>query len=221
MPGVSYLDSGHRAMARHLLFAAVVFAVLAMSGSAYAQTCAPGYSPPFQTGGSVFGYLASQWSALFGGKVDVQNGNACSLTTQQLNVSITNCNPSTGGSIATNASGFLYCAPLNSNSLTQSVQYLAPSSGDTVAVVSAQANVLALHLTPAAELSSLTVNVPLGSFDAQWIEIASTQTIDSLTIVGTGGALIAGSGAGPMMLTANGGISFRFRVLTSTWFRRY
>lgn len=206
---------------RLFLAALLAVLVLVLSGSAHAQTCAPGYSPPFQTGGSVFGYLASQWSAFFGGKVDVQNGNACSLTTQQLNVSIANCNPATGGSIATNASGFLYCAPTNPNGLTQSVQYLTPSSGDTVAVASAQANVLALHLTPVAALSSLTVDIPTGSFDAQWIEIASTQTIASLTIVGTGGALIAGSGAGPMVLVANGGISFRYRTLTSTWFRRY
>lgn len=63
---------------RFLLCLALI--LLSVGARAQAPTCSSNYAPPFLTGGSMFGYLAPQWSAFFGGKADINGGSLCSPT---------------------------------------------------------------------------------------------------------------------------------------------
>ena len=56
-----------------------------------------------------------------------------------------------------------------------------PANGATVAI---PANVSTVQLVPASPLASLTVTLPAGAFDGQWIYLTSTQTIAALTLTG-------------------------------------
>lgn len=61
---------------------AILAALVAWCASAFAQApvCPANYQPPFATGGSVFGFLAQQWAAFFGGKADINGGQLCTPT---------------------------------------------------------------------------------------------------------------------------------------------
>lgn len=60
-------------MRRVLLPVAALLAALALSPTAHAA-CPTQATPQFNTGGSVFGRIASQWNAYFGAKVDLTGG---------------------------------------------------------------------------------------------------------------------------------------------------
>ena len=61
-----------------LLLSALLLAPL--HAQAQSPACPANYQPPFVTGGSLFGFLAQQWAAFFGGKVDVNGGVLCNPT---------------------------------------------------------------------------------------------------------------------------------------------
>ena len=66
-----------------LVAASVYVGTLAPPGSSLAQTnpCpVVGSTPQFTAGGNVFGRIAAQWNAYFGGKVDINNGILCNPT---------------------------------------------------------------------------------------------------------------------------------------------
>lgn len=63
--------------------------------------------------------------------------------------------------------------------------------------------------------TSMTVTLPTAAYDQQILEISTTTAITSFAM--TGGT-VSGS---PSSLSANTGISFRYRSATTTWYRRY
>ena len=93
--------------------------------------------------------------------------------------------------------------------------YTQPTSGSTVVMA---INTTAQLLDPAAEIATLTVTLPGVPGDGQVVEISSTQIIDALTVNASGATVIGG---GPMILSANGGVSWRYRASNTTWYRRY
>ncbi len=62
-------------------YALAALLVLLAASPAGAQTCpATNSTPQFTAGGNVFGRLAAQWNAYFGGKADANNGTLCNPT---------------------------------------------------------------------------------------------------------------------------------------------
>jgi hypothetical protein len=101
---------------------------------------------------------------------------------------------------------------LNDNSV---IQYSAPLTGSTVAV-SGTGDSVWLVLTPASNIATLTVQLPLvdGCVANQEILILTTRTISSLTI-NLNGAL--GSGI-PSGLVAGSALRLRFEPVLKTWY---
>jgi hypothetical protein len=93
--------------------------------------------------------------------------------------------------------------------------YQQPASGATL---TAPAFLAAYVVDPAASLATLTVVTPPGANDGQLFEISTTQTITSLTVSPASGQTVKG---GSLMLTANGGIGWRYVAATNTWYRRF
>ena len=93
--------------------------------------------------------------------------------------------------------------------------YQQPSSGATL---TAPAFLGAYVLDPGAALAALTVILPPTANDGQVFELSTTQAITALTVDPAAGQSVIG---GNVLLTANGGISWRYRSADNTWYRRY
>jgi hypothetical protein len=89
----------------------------------------------------------------------------------------------------------------------QSIQYVTAGTTVTVGVGT---QVLELNGP-----TSMTVTLPSAPYDTQILEISTTTAITSFAM--TGGT-VSGS---PSSLSANTGISFRYRAANTTWYRRY
>lgn len=94
--------------------------------------------------------------------------------------------------------------------------YAAPTTGSTL---TASAGLGAYILDPATEIATLTVVAPPVAADGQVFELATTNTIDALDMSPAAGQTVFGGAA--QYLSANGGMSWRFRSANSTWYRRY
>lgn len=94
--------------------------------------------------------------------------------------------------------------------------YQQPLTGATL---TATQHLGAFIIDPAGAIATLTVVAPTLAIDGQVFEISTTQTITALTITPAFGQTV--KGGGPMMLTANGGVSWRYRSADDTWYRRY
>ncbi len=92
--------------------------------------------------------------------------------------------------------------------------YQVPSTGFTITIAS---GIAFLNLAPAGTLLAGTINMPAVPVDGQVIEIASTQTITTLTVSGNGSTILNA----PTTITAGTGFSYRYRATGTTWYRRY
>ena len=90
----------------------------------------------------------------------------------------------------------------------------SPISGATLTPTTVQQG---YSLTPAGTIATLTVALPGIPQDGQTFDIETTQTITALTVT----SLQSIDGGGPFMLTAHGGVSFRYNTATTTWYRRW
>jgi hypothetical protein len=90
----------------------------------------------------------------------------------------------------------------------------SPISGVTLTPTTVQQG---YTLTPAGTLASLTVALPGIPQDGQTFDIETTQTISSLTVT----SLQSIDGGGPFLLSAHGGVSYRYNAATTTWYRRW
>jgi hypothetical protein len=97
-----------------------------------------------------------------------------------------------------------------------SVNYVVPTEAGSV-VVSAEQFVYTL--VPATGLAVLAIVLPPSPIDEQVFELSTTQTIDDLTVTAPASATVLGGG--PFVLAANGGVSWRYRLSDTTWYRRY
>lgn len=93
--------------------------------------------------------------------------------------------------------------------------YQQPTSGATL---TAAAFLGAYVVDPAGTVAALTVVTPPSANDGQLFEISSTHTITALTVSPAAGQTVSG---GSLMLTANGGAGWRYRVANNTWYRRF
>ncbi len=92
--------------------------------------------------------------------------------------------------------------------------YQTPTTGFTITIAS---GIAFLNLNPAGSLLAGTINMPAVPVDGQVIEIASTQTITTLTVSGNGSTILNA----PTTITAGTGFSYRYRATGTTWYRRY
>ena len=74
-----------------------------------------------------------------------------------------------------------------------------------------------LLLTPAAGLAAGTVTLPTSPSDGFEQGIASTQTVNTLTVLPASGQTIVGAAALP--LTAGVRLTYRYYAATSTWYK--
>lgn len=99
--------------------------------------------------------------------------------------------------------------------LEQTVSHQVPTTGATL---TATEGLGCYELEPAATIATLTIVAPPSADDREIFEITTTATITALTVSPAAGQTVKG---GSLMLTANGGIAFRFRAADSTWRRRW
>lgn len=93
--------------------------------------------------------------------------------------------------------------------------YYVPTTGSTI---TAGAGLFAAVSEPANPLDSLNLVLPPLPLDGQVFEFSTTQTITALNVTGGTGETVLG---GSQMLTANGGVSWRYCAATTKWYRRY
>lgn len=93
--------------------------------------------------------------------------------------------------------------------------YSAPISGATVTMAQGDQRVI---IDPAGAIAALTVTLPSAPQDGNTVEMMTSQAITALTVNAPGGASVNG---GAFMLTANGGASWLYRSVNTTWYRRY
>ena len=93
--------------------------------------------------------------------------------------------------------------------------FVQPASGATL---TAPAFLGAYVLDPAGTLAALTIVLPPTANDGQVFEVSTTQAVTALTVGPAAGQSVRG---GSVMLTAGGGVSWRYRGADSTWYRRY
>ena len=92
--------------------------------------------------------------------------------------------------------------------------YVNPLTGATLVAVQGLGSFI---IDPAGELAQVTVTVPPYPSDGQIFGISTTKVIDALTVNAPVGQLLVGGG--PFMLSADGGISFRYVAAQNTWYR--
>ncbi len=95
-----------------------------------------------------------------------------------------------------------------------SVSYQVPTTGFTITIAN---NITSLNIDPAGTLATGTINLPATPVDGQIIEVATTQTVTALTIAAAGKTL----NNAPTTLVAGSGFSYRYRLSSTTWYRRY
>ncbi len=95
--------------------------------------------------------------------------------------------------------------------------YVSPVSGATIVATLGQG---AFEIELGAPIAVLHLVLPPGAVEGQVFEIATTQDIDNLDAIGAGIDNMAGTSGTVGVLAANGGASWRYRLLNSTWYRR-
>ena len=100
--------------------------------------------------------------------------------------------------------------------LSPSYQLVTPATGNTI---TATAGLGAFIIDPAGELATLNMVLPPAPVDGQVFEASTVQTLDALTVTAPAGATVLGGG--PLILTANRGISWRYHAANTTWYRRF
>ncbi len=94
--------------------------------------------------------------------------------------------------------------------------YIRPTSGNTITATSGQDTFV---VDPVAELGSLHVVLPPTPRNGQIFEVSSTKTIDAFNVLPGSGETVLGPG--PFILSANGGVAWRYLVANTTWYRRF
>ena len=89
----------------------------------------------------------------------------------------------------------------------------------TGATLTAPFQLGAYVIDPAGTLATLTVVAPPEAIDGQLFELSTTQAITSLTVEPNAGQGLLGGG--PLLLTANSGMGWRYVIAEATWFRRF
>ncbi len=92
--------------------------------------------------------------------------------------------------------------------------FQVPSTGFTITIAN---NTEFLNLDPAGTLLAGTINLPAAPIDGQIIEVASTQTVTTLTVSGNGNTIKNA----PTTIIAGTGFSYRYHLANTTWYRRY
>jgi hypothetical protein len=96
-----------------------------------------------------------------------------------------------------------------------SYTFVRPLTGATL---SATPGLGAFLIEPAGTLAVLNVVLPPTPGTAQVFEISSSQAITAVNVTAPGGATVNGSG---QLLTAGGGMSWRYNASDTTWYRRF
>jgi hypothetical protein len=78
--------------------------------------------------------------------------------------------------------------------------------------------IFVLTLNPAGTLATGTIKTPANPLDGQPLEVASTQTITSLTFSPSGTQTVKNA---PTTLVAGTGFAYYYNLKTTTWYRRY
>lgn len=94
------------------------------------------------------------------------------------------------------------------------VIYTTPGTGSTLESDIGQG---AWVLSPPGLIASLTIIAPPGTIEGQRFRVTTTEDIDSLTVTAPDGQTLLGGNVG--VLAANGGVEWRFRLATLTWYR--
>lgn len=119
--------------------------------------------------------------------------------------------------IAVVRNGVTYKIPPTNLPTSGSYVYAAPLTGVTLTAVAGQG---AYVLNPAGAIAALTIVMPPSAADAQVFEVSTTQTITSLTLTPAATQAMGGTSGGPFVLSANGGVSWRYRSVDLTWYPR-
>lgn len=98
---------------------------------------------------------------------------------------------------------------------TNSILRVAPASGGTLF---ATPGLGGYQVDPVAALASLNIVLPAGPLDLQTFDISSSVSIGDLIVTAAGGLTVNN---GDVVLGDGGGISFRYILGVTTWFRRY
>lgn len=99
-----------------------------------------------------------------------------------------------------------------------SVVYVVPVTGATITAVVGQG---AFHVAPAGAIAALTVVMPPDAVEGTVFEVATSQDITAVTVTADPGDAIFGTQGTLGTLGAGGGFSFRYRLSTNTWYRRF
>jgi hypothetical protein len=100
-------------------------------------------------------------------------------------------------------------------SFTVSFSFQRPLTGATL---TATTGLGAFVIQPAGPIAALNVVLPPGPTDGQIFELSTNQTITAMAVTAPAGATVQqGSG----MLTAGGGMSWRYHPADTTWYRRF
>lgn len=76
----------------------------------------------------------------------------------------------------------------------------------------------ALVIDPAGTIATLHVVLPPDPTDGQIFELSTTNTITAITCTGDGGDTVE---EGTGMLTGGGGLSWRYSLADTNWYRRF
>ena len=98
------------------------------------------------------------------------------------------------------------------------VVYSVPLTGATLTAISGQG---AFQIAPAGAIAALTVVLPPDAVEGTVFEVATTQDITAVTVTADPGDTVFGTQGTLGTLGAGGGFSFRYRLSTNTWYRRY
>jgi hypothetical protein len=101
-------------------------------------------------------------------------------------------------------------------SFVVSFVHVRPVSGATIAAATGQG---AFIIDPAATIAALNVHVPPGPAAGQIFELSTSQAITAINVTSTdSGVTVEG---GTDLLTAGGGMAWRYNDTDHTWYRRY
>jgi hypothetical protein len=88
----------------------------------------------------------------------------------------------------------------------------------TGATITATTGLGAFVIQPAGTIAALNVVLPPGPTDGQIFEVSTSQTITAIAVTAPAGASVV---AGNTMLTAGGGMSWRYHAADTAWYRRF
>jgi hypothetical protein len=93
--------------------------------------------------------------------------------------------------------------------------FIRPLTGETH---TATTGLGAFLIQPAGPIAVLNIVLPPGPSNGQIFEISTNQTIATVNLSAPASAPVRGSG---QMLTAGGGMSWRYNTSDTTWYRRF